>query len=300
MSTIRTILCPVDLSPFSRREVELAVELARTFGARLVLHHNLPATGFGLAKSWEWKKAHPGADADRPAEEKMAELVKAIPDEVPYDTLISDGPLAIGVARLAEELPADLVLLGCHGCSGEEHASLTEDLLGRCGCPLLTIHEGEGRQWSLPLERERPLRILVPTDFSAAAEEAVRYAYRLADDLGAEIDLLHVVGSAKASMSPIDPVGPSVPFREAAEADAEARLADLVPEERRHRVRRHVMFGRADEAIVEKAEDLEPDLILMGEHAREFFRRFFTRDTARGVLHEATCPVWFVPPPMAA
>ena len=36
--------------------------------------------------------------------------------------------------------------------------------------------------------------------------------------------------------------------------------------------------------------------VLMGEHARTFFRRHFTRDTAREVLHRASCPVWFVPP----
>ena len=29
-------------------------------------------------------------------------------------------------------------------------------------------------------------------------------------------------------------------------------------------------------------------------------RRFFTRDTARHVLHGAACPVWFVPPPRLA
>ncbi|HEY1188942.1 MAG TPA: universal stress protein, partial [Gemmata sp.] len=36
-------------------------------------------------------------------------------------------------------------------------------------------------------------RILVPTDFSDCATKAVRYAVELADKLGAELVLLHVV-----------------------------------------------------------------------------------------------------------
>jgi len=302
MKPIQTILCPVDLSDFSPREVELAVELARTFGSRLVLHHNLPATGFGLAKSWEWKMTHPGAQADQPAETRMERLAAQVPEDVPVETMITDGPLAIGVARLAEQLPADLVLLACHGCSSEEHASLTEDLMGRCNSPLLTLHEGKEHAWSLHLDRrsDRLLRFLVPTDFSTAAGEAVRYAFDLARQIPAEVHLLHVVTSSTAPVAPIDAVGPAVPYREAAMADAKERIEDLVPGDLDPRVRRHVKFGRADEVILGLAEELEPDLIVMGERARELLRRFLTRDTARKVLHAAACPVWFVPPPVMA
>ena len=43
MTVIKTILCPVDFSQATARQVELAAGLARLFGARLVLHHNEPA-----------------------------------------------------------------------------------------------------------------------------------------------------------------------------------------------------------------------------------------------------------------
>lgn len=300
MKDIRTILCPVDLSSFSRREVELAVELARTFGARLVLHHNMSATGFGMAKSWEWKQSHPAAGEDRPREEKLADLVRHVPEDVPVESLITSGPLAMGVSSLAEQLPADLVLLGCHGCDTEEHTSLTEDLMGRCNCPILTIHEGEDREWLLHLgdDRRRPLRLLVPTDFSPGGQEAVDYAFGLAELLPAELHLLHVINGSPAPVRVTDPgIGPAVSYREAAQAEAEEKLGDLVPPDMDERCIRHLKFGRADEAILRAAEELDPDLIVMGEHARDLVRRFLTRDTAKGVLHSAVCPVWFVPPP---
>jgi nucleotide-binding universal stress UspA family protein len=302
MKQIRTILCPVDLSPFSRRELELAVELARAFGSRLVVQHNLPATGFGMAKEWEWKQAHPSAGDDGSAEERLKQLVSHVPADVPVESLLSTGPLSIGVARLAEELPADLVLLGCHGCSTEEHASLTEDLLGRCNAPILALRESEDAACSLHLGegRLRPLRLLVPTDFSDGAQEAVRYAYGLAEMLPAEVHLLHAIGGSPSPIRTSDPVGPAVAYRDAAKAEAEARLEALVPRAMRERVVLHLKFGTADDAILRAAEEVDPDVIVMGEHARDLVRRFFTRDTARRVLHRSACPVWFVPPARVA
>ncbi|MGD2114458.1 MAG: universal stress protein [Acidobacteriota bacterium] len=304
MRPIRTILCSVDLSPFSRREVELAVELARAFGAGLVLHHNLPSTGYGMAKSWEWKQEHPGADAQKPAEETMSELAAAVPEGVPVETLITGGPLALGIAGLAEELPADLLLLGCHGCSTEEHSSLTENLMRWCDCPLLVVHEGEGHEWFLHVEgAERRLRFLVPTDFSPASREALRSAYWLAERLPAEIHLLHVLGVNPPAVRPMEPVAPAPPvassayYREAVRAEARERMAELVPEGMEDRVVQHVEPGRAEDVILQLAEEVRPDLILMGEHARDLLHRFFTHDTAKGVLHRAACPVWFAPPP---
>lgn len=292
MNAMRTILCSVDLSELSRREVDLAAELARTFGAGLVLHHNLPAAGFGMAKSWEWKQSHPGADAIQPAESGMREMARTVPDSVPVETLITSGPLALGMVGLAEDLPADLLVLGCHGCSTEEHASLTENLMRWCDCPILVLHEGEDRAWTLDLggEREeqgddgaadRPRRFLVPTDFSPAADEATRSAFWLAERLPVEIHLLHVLGAAVS------------------DREAKQRLAARVPPELEERVVRHVEPGRVEDVILRLADAVGPDLVLMGEHARDPLRRYFTHDTARGVLHRAPCPVWFEPPPRA-
>ena len=308
MNPIRTILCPVDLSDLSRREVALAVELARAFGSRLVLQHNLPVTGHGMTKSWEWRREHPGAADAETAERRMRELAGTVPEGVELETLVTAGPLTLGLLGLTEELPADLLVLACHGCSDEEHASLTETLLTRCDCPIVTVHDGEGRDCSLHFDEagERALRILVPTDFSEAADEALRWAFGLAEALPAEIHLVHVLSASPAVLGPIDPVAPDpsvttgTAYQEMLRKEVEDRLQGLVPEAMEDRVVARVEPGRPDEVIVEVAREVEPDLIVMGEHTRDLVRRFLTRDTARGVLHRAPCPVWFVPPPEVA
>ncbi len=309
MTRIRRILCSVDLTPVSRQEVALAVELARAFGARLVLHHNLPATGYGMAKAWEWKQNHPREGAQRPAEERMDELAASVPAGLEVETLITSGPLALGIAGLCDEMSADLLVLGCHGCSTEEHSSLTENLMRWCECPILALHEGQDKEWTLHLEpsaegaRRKPLRFLVPTDFSPAAGEAVRWAFWLGQKLSAEIHLLHVLGVTSPAVRPVEsvaPVGSSRYYREAVQAEARERLEGLVPPELSDRVTLHIEPGKTEDVIVENAEELRPDLILMGEHARDLLHRFFTHDNAQGVLHRATCPVWFAPPPQVA
>jgi nucleotide-binding universal stress UspA family protein len=206
------------------------------------------------------------------------------------------------VAELAARLPADLVVLGCHGGGDEEHASLTEELIQRCECPLLVIHGGDGRRRTLalgPSAGEPPLTVLVPTDLSDAAAAVVEDAYRLARRLPMRLHLLHVVAGRQPLMVPVDSLGYET-YKEATAQDARARLEEMVPADLADRVEVRVVYGDAGEEIVREAAALAPDLIVMGQHARGMVRRFLTRDTSRHVLHRAACPVWFVPPRRAA
>jgi hypothetical protein len=50
---IRTVLCPIDFSTLDPAEIDVALEVCRTFGARLVLHHNLAGAVPGFSRSWE-------------------------------------------------------------------------------------------------------------------------------------------------------------------------------------------------------------------------------------------------------
>ena len=50
---VETVLCPIDFSSLSDRELQVAVEICQTFGARLVLHHNLSPGTPSVARAWE-------------------------------------------------------------------------------------------------------------------------------------------------------------------------------------------------------------------------------------------------------
>ena len=56
---IRTIHCPVDFSPISKRNVRMGVEMCKRIGSKLVLHHNLEDNPPGfLSVSWMWSEDH--------------------------------------------------------------------------------------------------------------------------------------------------------------------------------------------------------------------------------------------------
>jgi len=281
MTTIQTILCPVDFSAASERQLALACDLASAFGARLVLHHNLMTALAGAGVGWMYAAEHQGMPTESEAREKLASLVAKVPEGVAAEGRITTGGRASSVVVVAEFEGADLVILTTHGQTDEDHASVTEQVLDRSRCLVLALHE-EMVDACLPhfaATGGAPQVVLVPTDFSADARPAVEFAFDLAQRLPIELHLVHVEPAGKTA---------------AAEADRK-RLEALVPAELSGRVRFHVATGDPGHEIAAAAERLAATCIVMGEHARSPLRRWFTHDTAHDVLHAAHCPVWFVP-----
>lgn len=113
MIALKTVLCPVDFSPATSRQVDLAVDLCRAFGARLVLHHNLHSMGIGASVGWMWNADHHG-DPQKRAEAKMQECMDRVPDGVSMEPLITQGPNSQMVLAVAEAVDASLILLTAH------------------------------------------------------------------------------------------------------------------------------------------------------------------------------------------
>jgi universal stress protein A len=296
---VETVLCPIDFSAMSDRELRVAVELCETFGARLVLHHNVSAASPGVARAWEWEKTHHAGElSEAEAERRLGNVLARLPDGIDAEAIVSRGPVGMVLLRLAVELPADVMVLACHGGSSEDHASTTERVIEDCACPVLTLHHGKGEAHPFRLRAGggQPVRVVVPTDFSPGAAQAVGYACALARAVPLEVHLVHVLPGRALAAVPDDRVAPARGDRPPAELAAVRRLAALVPPGLESAVRCHLKAGSAVDQIVALAERLDAGFIVMGEHARGLFRRFFTRDTSRQLLHRASCAVWYVPP----
>ncbi len=297
---IQTVLCPIDFSTLSDFELKLAVEICESFDARLVLHHNLAAAAPGLQKAWEWEETHqekPEEVTEPEAREHMGRILARLPAGLRAEARISRGPVGLVLLYVIEEISADLVILGSHGWSSEEHTSLSERIIESAPCPVLTIQEGRGDEHAFRLhaaDGEGASKVLVPTDFSDDAASAVAYALELARSSPIELHLLHVQPRTERSIMPIDHSEAAVAAGDVVE-ETRHRLQELVPADLAERVACHVEIGLPADGIMAEAKKLDAELIVMGEHARGFFRRYFTRDTSREMLHRARCPVWFVP-----
>jgi len=281
MAAIQTILCPVDFSKATERQLAMATDLARLFGARLVLHHNVSTALAGAGVGWMYAAEHHGVESESDAHEALAKLVASVPEGIPAEGRITKGGHAMSVVVTAEVEGAELVVVVTHGQSTEDHASVTESVLDRSRCLVLALHESsiDAAAPRFASSAAGPQVVLVPTDFSADARPAVDFAFELARRLPLELHLVHVEPPGRA---------------DAVEADRR-RLEALVPAELAGRVRFQVATGDPGREIAAAAERLSAACIVMGEHARSPLRRWFTHDTSHDVLHLAHCPVWFVP-----
>lgn len=136
--------------------------------------------------------------------------------------------------------------------------------------------------------------ILVPTDFSECSDHAASYAYRLAEKLGAKVHLLHVYAP---------PVSPeSVDFTVLATGEihnAAVEGLDQLGKRCPPTVtlgERIVMLGDPRGVIVQTAERLGVDLIVLGTHGRRGFKRLVLGSVAETVVRTAPCPVLAVRP----
>ena len=286
MIALQTVLCPVDFSPATSRQVDLAADLARAFGANLVLHHNVESLGIGTSIGW-MRNADCQGNPQATAEAGLRECLTRVPDDVSVEPLITQGPNSSTVLMVADAIEADLVLLTAHGTLSEDHASITERMLEQGNRSVLVLHDHseETRTPQFASKSREPQVVIAPTDLSPASRSAIEVGFDLVRRLPIELHLLHVLPKTRKSLS-VD----------AASAEkARSQLRALLPEDVATRAQVQVDYGHPAEGIARMARQLSAACIVMGEHTRNPLRRLFRRDTPREVLHHARCPVWYVP-----
>ena len=138
-------------------------------------------------------------------------------------------------------------------------------------------------------------RILVPTDFSSAADRALEHARSLAEAFGASIHLLHVFDDPFTAAAYAPEVFASIPpdYREAALAEAGRQLdARLGGQERREfGGTSELVIGSPAREIVRYAAMHGIDLIVMGTHGRSGLAHLLLGSVAERVVRTAPCAV---------
>ena len=289
MVPIQNVLCPVDFSAATARQVAMAAELSRVFGARLILHHNVTSTPIGAGVGWMYA-AEVKRDflAEDEVEHRLQKLIAELPAGIAASACVTRGLPWTAVVNAARVEHAQLAVLATHGEVTADHASVTEQVLEEAGCCVLVLHEtGDAQAPHFVAPQGNRQTFLVPTDFSHEAQPALALAFDLARRMPIDLHLLHIESPRQVEKAP-----------GVAEIDRQ-RLAALVPDDLETRVTTHIVTGDPGREIAAVAERLGVACIVMGEHARTLLRRWFTHDTSRDVLHFAHCPIWYVPGAMA-
>jgi len=140
-----------------------------------------------------------------------------------------------------------------------------------------------------------PTRILLATDGSAQAQLAARTAADLAQRTDSELHVITVGAGVpiSATTSPAHFEDVVRKNRSQAEEVLEQQVKNI--EESGGAVNeRHLREGRAEEEIVELAEELDAGLIVMGSRGHGRLRRALLGSVSDAVVRHAHCPVTIV------
>ncbi|MFT5442819.1 MAG: universal stress protein A [Myxococcota bacterium] len=142
---INTILVPIDFSEDSNKALSTAKELAKTFGAKVVVLHayniNIALAspmGGGYAVPvgfFEEIREHAITAVERAAKELADDGIEAI-------GVAHGEPAAVSIVAEAKSLPADLIVMGTRGLTGLKHVmlgSIAERIVRTAPCPVLTV-----------------------------------------------------------------------------------------------------------------------------------------------------------------
>jgi nucleotide-binding universal stress UspA family protein len=136
-------------------------------------------------------------------------------------------------------------------------------------------------------------KILVPTDFSANAHQALEYAITIANQFGATIHVLHAyqLASSTGHLVSIDNI-----VQEDREKELNSALRKIKPLLKNNTsVEGYVRKGSSVETICRAAEKLSVDLIVMGTTGASGMKKMFMGSTANNVIKRTELPVLAVP-----
>ncbi|MBL0217969.1 MAG: universal stress protein [Myxococcales bacterium] len=137
-----------------------------------------------------------------------------------------------------------------------------------------------------------PKIILVPTDLSDRAEQALDYACELAKNLGATIHLVNVVGIPSLGIPELGLAVASTTIDQIM-LDNQTALDKLADARRASVNIGQVMLkcGDAKDLILETAQEIGADLIVMSTHGRHGLSRALLGSVAETVVRSSPCPV---------
>lgn len=304
--TLSHIVCPVDLSEASQHALEQATAIASWYDATLtVLHVHAPGPAIALEPF--------GISA--PPDEESAEIARlrlatreaaapAIDANLQVNVVVDTGDPTRQILVHAEPRDVGMIVMGTHGASGFEHlvlGSVTEKVLRRARCPVLTVPPRMHTAFTMPFQR-----ILCAIDFSDSSLSALEWAWSLAEEAGATVSLLHVIEwpwdeppAPPFEKLPGAEARTLMEYRHAAEASSQKLLESLVPDNLQHRCPSAplVRHGKAHREVLAAATETRADLIVMGVHGRNAVDMTLFGSTTNQVVRRASCPVLTVRTP---
>jgi len=280
---MKRILAATDLSERSERALRQAIHLASAQNAALhvlyVVDEDIPRR---IAN-----------DIISGATENLKEQIAQVPDGKSVNASIHVEFKTIwkGIVETAEELGADLLVLGSHRSRGIMElfrGTTVERVAKMTKTPLLVVNNSAPGRYH---------DVIVGVDFSDCARNAINVGASLSPK--AKMTLINVYHIPfKEFTKRADPDG-SIEKRDRLRTERELAKDMKAFEERLEnkglKLKRAFVEGGPVPVLLEEARRRESDLICVGSHGRSWLADAFLGSTAQGLLSVAPCDVLVVP-----
>ena len=290
MTSFTSLLVATDFSVDGNNAVRRAALLAHQHGARLHILHVLNAAGCKPLRDW----FSPTLDLDLKAAQARDALRRvAVEISGAYD-LTASVEVIVGdpfetLMQASEH--ADLVVLGRRG-----HGRFKGLLVGRTVDRMLRICRRPVLVVKSPVQATYR-QVLVPIDFTASSDAAIRVADRVRRETGMHV--FHAINSKREAVLRGVPAHVIRETHLMEEGAINARMRrqvarlglDSTP------MNYALAYGPPVRATLRHAHRLGADLIVAGKQGRSTLGRFLLGSVSSRLLSEATCDMLIVPQP---
>lgn len=280
------IVCATDLLPRSEAALERAGLLTDNLGADLMLLHVVAPSESELALEQKLQQAQSTLRA-------RAEPPLWRSSRLPGTAIRAGNPARLVVDEVTHGSGADLLVLGPHRPRPVRDAlegTIAEKVLASRTCSVLivnTVPEGPYR------------RVLLALDVSPASAGAVRVAEQLVLSAEATATIVHAdeppyQGLLSYASVETEQVSDYV---DGWRSEARRAIRELLSRESSEAARFSIRVeaGHTVRGILRAAEQLSPDLLVMGTRGAGRLHRALIGSVANSVLHQVTCDVLVVP-----
>ncbi len=289
------ILVATDLSSHAGRAETRAAMLAQSLGAgKLVLMHVVPRLPLeALTRIFDRTPLETEQKLLDAARADLAERARRLGEkfDIATGTAVRIGRPYVEIAEEAEALDAELVVVGGYGAHLVRELFLgatAEKVLSKSRRPVLVVKQE-------PLSPYK--RLLVPVDFSPSSARALDWAQAVAG--GAETTVVHVYEAPYESTLRYASVEDKVieGYQAAARQQAQDALRAFLAPRRAAGTDflQRMLHGHPAAGIRELAEEMRPDLIVMGKHGQTEIEELLLGSVTKHVLFETHCDMLVAP-----
>lgn len=297
------ILMPVDGSQYSRMAARMLLALKLSSRTEIEVMTVVPEQTFlgGLTLDNLWKKSRAGSQFRKVQEEtatKFLEETVAMLRSGGLDParLVSHGKPAERIIEKAEEMEADLVIMGAKGVSDTDRfplGNVAQSVMRHAGCSVLLVKE----------EITRLRRVLVGVDGSGHSEAAIRLLIDLPIPHKAEVFLITALQSHTAALLKMPDMEADQNILAELQASEETQAGILLERTERqfsdsgYNVSSFIRREEPASEILAFSKTLNPELVVVGAQGLTGIEPFLIGSVARRVARFSRYSVLIARPP---